>query len=121
MTDLSTDRSLLRGLRAMQRTLDLTNAQPAALKALAPGVRVRATALLGGAVTEGTLLAKLYRDNGDGTADFVLRLDAGNAVHEVTWHGSASVTVVERSLPTCTAFAGTGQRCTTCRIHKNNH
>lgn len=24
-------------------------------------------------------------------------------------------------LPTCEGFAGTGQRCTTCRVHRNIH
>lgn len=113
--------SLFPGLNAMKRTLDRTNAQPEAMKALVLGMRVRTVALVGGEVLEGTLLRKLYRDNRDGTADFVLCLGLGNAVREVTWHGSASVTQVERTLPECATFVGNGQRCTVCRIHKNNH
>lgn len=40
---------------------------------------------------------------------------------EMNWADVTSVTVVQPELPTCGGFAGTGQRCTTCRVHRNTH
>jgi hypothetical protein len=40
---------------------------------------------------------------------------------EMNWADCANLVVVEPALPTCTGFTGTGQRCGTCRVHRNTH
>lgn len=40
---------------------------------------------------------------------------------EMNWADCANLVVIEATLPTCTGFAGTGQRCGTCRVHRNTH
>ena len=39
----------------------------------------------------------------------------------MNWSDVTGLTVVAPTLPTCAGFAGTGQRCTTCRVHRNTH
>lgn len=39
----------------------------------------------------------------------------------MNWADVTSCTVVQPALPTCAGFAGTGQRCTACRVHRNTH
>lgn len=56
--------------------------------------------------------AKIDRQHEKAMAGFHARTAARTA---------AAAAAPAPALPTCAAFAGIGQRCTTCRVHRNIH
>lgn len=108
---------LVRATASMARHLDMATSAPelAALKGQQVTVDHLGTELTGRCTRVG------YSAQGSKLVDYWL--DLLTSTGEVRLR-SADVRVLAAgpvALPTCTAFAGTGQRCTACRVRKAMH